>query len=67
MYSKDDNIYEIFEYGVGSFNKDELEKGGMYTKAGDFEEFYDFEAHIPWIIFGQKSGQHVIKSIFEHH
>lgn len=67
MYSRDNNIYEIFDYSLASFNKNELEKGGMYTKAGDFEEFYDFEDHIPWIIFGQRAGKLVIKSVFERY
>lgn len=67
MYSKGDNIYKTFDYSLAAFSKNELEKGGTYTKAGNFEEFYDFEAHIPWIIFGQNAGRMVIESIFKRY
>lgn len=64
MFSLTDNLYNIESPGFAIFNRSVLEKGSKYTKAGDYEELYDFEQDIAWNVLGQKFGTNIIKKLF---
>jgi len=65
MYLDDDNVYSFKDVSFANFSPEELDKGGMYSKAGVYEEVHDFNYPAIYYALSTKIGIRIIARLFK--
>ena len=65
MYSDDDNVYNFKDASFANFSPEELDKGGMYSKAGAYEEVHGFNYPAIYYALSAKMGRRIIARLFK--